>query len=147
MLRSQASAVTDSDRPDTLGIDLDRGSDQSLSRQISDQVWRDVISGVLETGSRLPTARAVAVGLGVAPNTVERAYAELARLGVVSVRQSGAFVSLSVSEGQTREAADKLEQACRTAVAEAEALGFSIDDLMDALAELRAVRRGASENQ
>lgn len=125
---------------------LDRGGDQPLSRQIADRLWVEVIGGTLETGQRLPTVRQLAVDLGVHPKTVQHAYDELERLGVVTVRPGGTFVSLAIPDAEARERLHAFERGCRDAVQRAEALGFSIDDVMDMLQELRAMRREASDS-
>ena len=108
-------------------------------RRIVDHVWESVIEGGLETGQRLPTARELAVALGVSPRTIERAYKELERLGVVSARAGqGTFVSLDAPNAAARDRYKRLEAIAREAVQETEALGFSRFDLTDAIAELPA---------
>lgn len=136
-------ALTDSnvDIARTLAGHLDRGAERPLSRQIADRMWLEVIGGTLDTGQRLPTVRQLAIDLGVHPKVVQRAYDELERLGVVTVRPGGTFVSLTVPDAEAREKVAQLEEACREALGRAEALGFSADDVMDMLAELRAARR------
>ena len=53
-------------------------------RAIADQLGRDIASGNLAAGARLPTHRALATQIGVTVGTVSRAYAEAARLGLIS---------------------------------------------------------------
>jgi DNA-binding transcriptional regulator YhcF (GntR family) len=53
-----------------------------------------VASGILLPGTKLPTVRALAVELGVATNTVARAYRELEHTGTVTTRgRAGTVVS------------------------------------------------------
>lgn len=53
-----------------------------------------VRDGRLAPGSRLPTVRELAVELGLAPNTVARAYRELETAGIVETRgRRGTFVA------------------------------------------------------
>jgi DNA-binding transcriptional regulator YhcF (GntR family) len=64
--------------------------------QIRRQVLDAVASGRLLPGTRLPSVRALAGGLGVAANTVARAYRELEQAGVVSTRgRNGTVVEAS----------------------------------------------------
>ena len=49
--------------------------------QVVDQVQHAVEVGSLEAGDRLPTVRALAKELTVAPNTIVKAYNELQRSG------------------------------------------------------------------
>jgi DNA-binding transcriptional regulator YhcF (GntR family) len=58
------------------------------------QVIDSVRSGRLAPGARLPTVRALAGQLGLAVNTVARAYRELETAGIVETRgRSGTFVA------------------------------------------------------
>ncbi|QIS15758.1 MULTISPECIES: GntR family transcriptional regulator [Nocardia] len=55
-----------------------------------------VRSGELTAGTKIPTVRALAAELGLAPNTVARAYRELEADGVVETRgRQGSFIASS----------------------------------------------------
>ena len=76
------------------------GADKPISQVIVEEVWVSVVEGTLDTGERLPTARRLAIALGVSPGTVERAYADLERLGVVAARRGeGTCVPAPSSSG------------------------------------------------
>lgn len=63
-------------------------------RQIVNQVKYLVSSGRLTPGQELPPIRALAERLLINPNTVVRAYAELAREGVLASRHgSGTYIA------------------------------------------------------
>jgi len=77
--------------------------------QIRTQVTEHVRAGTLAPGTRLPTVRRLAEDLGLATNTVARAYRELERGGVVVTRgRHGTFV----------EAGDAADRAALTAAHE-----------------------------
>jgi molybdopterin-binding protein len=57
--------------------------------QLERQIRVGVADGTLQPGDRLPSVRRLAQRLGLAPNTVGRAYAELAREGVIIARAGG----------------------------------------------------------
>ncbi|UCG88693.1 MAG: GntR family transcriptional regulator [Gemmatimonadota bacterium] len=121
---------------------LDPGAEQPLSSQIVDRIWLDVISGNIETGERLPTVRQLAIDLGLNPRTVGRAYEQLERLGVVSTRPGeGTFVSLNVPDEDAHRRRRELERCSLELVVRAEALGFSIEDLLDTLDDIRTAKR------
>ncbi len=125
-----------------LASQLDAGGDTSLSRQIVDRIWVEVISGVLDTGERLPTVRQLAIDLGFNPKTIDAAYEELKKLGVVTDRPGeGTFVSLNAPKADERARRLKLDEVGRDAADGAESLGYTINDLIDALTELRSTRR------
>lgn len=74
-----------------LGIDL--SSAIPVYEQLRSQIAGMVVTGRLGAGDRLPTVRALAADLGVAVNTVGRAYAALESAGVVtSQRRRGTVV-------------------------------------------------------
>lgn len=62
--------------------------------QLREQLLRAIGAGVLAPGAQLPTMRQVAVALKIDLNTVQRAYAELERDGVLATtRGRGTFVA------------------------------------------------------
>lgn len=62
--------------------------------QIRSQIIAAVITGQMAPGTRLPTVRALATDLGLATNTVARAYRELERDDVIETRgRMGSFVA------------------------------------------------------
>jgi DNA-binding transcriptional regulator YhcF (GntR family) len=88
-----------------MGIRIDAASPESPFAQLRDQIRGQVLSGELEPGTRLPTVRGLATDLGLATNTVARAYRELEGLGVIETRgRAGSFVSGEGVERAAREA-------------------------------------------
>jgi DNA-binding transcriptional regulator YhcF (GntR family) len=111
---------------------------------IVDTVWLAVVEGLLDSGQRLPTAREVAIALGVSPRTVERAYEELEARGVVANRLGeGTSVSLRPPSDAERERRRRFAELCRETVDKAAALGYSADDLATAFAEFPSAERSA----
>ena len=122
-----------------LAIHLDHGSDVPLYRQIVDHVWLGAVEGILEPGERLPTVRQLAIDLSVHPNTVARAYSELTLLGVVAPHSGeGTFICLTPPDKPELERREQLERLCRELMSRIQALGFSPDELIDTLGELRS---------
>lgn len=84
----------------------DELSPEAPYEQIRAQVLEDLASGELQPGDRLPTVRGLAADLGLAANTVARAYRELERAGVIETRgRAGSFVTGDQVESRAREAA------------------------------------------
>ena len=113
-------------------ISVDPDAPEAPYDQVKRQIAALVASGGLAAGDKLPTVRGLAEDLGLAPNTVARAYRELEALGVLDTRgRSGTFV-----------AGDEVQRAARQAAAEyaekVHALGLSGAEAL-ALAE-RALR-------
>jgi len=75
-----------------LGLTLNNR--QPIHEQLTQRITELVLSGVLEPDSPLPSVRELASELGVNPNTIQRAYGELDRVGVTySVTGKGRFVT------------------------------------------------------
>lgn len=76
--------------------------DSSLApyEQVRIQIAQQVSTGRLEAGEKLPTVRQLAADLGLAVNTVARAFRELEVDGVITTRgRKGSFVSSQVLDG------------------------------------------------
>ena len=96
--------------------------------------------GVLAPGARLPTMREVAVALTIDLNTVQRAYAELERDGLLTmVRGRGSFRRRGAPPPRKPQA-DIRHLAAKVA-AQAQAAGVALDELAEALRELAEARR------
>ncbi len=71
----------------------DIGVTENLPQKVVALLGRDIESGVLEPGSRLPTEQQLASRLGVSRNVIREAIAQLRADGLVEARQGvGAFV-------------------------------------------------------
>ncbi|MCB2295230.1 GntR family transcriptional regulator [Clostridium algoriphilum] len=61
--------------------------------QIMDIIKMDIVTGKLKAKNKLPSVREMATNLNVNPNTLQRSYQELERLGIVyTQRGTGTFV-------------------------------------------------------
>lgn len=75
---------------------IDPKSPMPVYQQIATQLRRRISKGIYQSGESLPSLRVLAVELGVNPNTIQRAYEELAREGIVESRRgAGLFVTAS----------------------------------------------------
>lgn len=87
--------------------------------QVRSQIEALIRAGELARGTRLPTVRQLSLDLGLAVNTVARAYKELEADRLVETRgRNGTFVLASrsqVDDEQTRAAATVFAQAARRA--------------------------------
>ena len=73
---------------------IDPASQTPPFEQLRQQIARRVASGELSAGERLPTVRTLADALGLAANTVARAYKELdADAVVVTEGRRGTFIA------------------------------------------------------
>lgn len=103
----------------------DPAADQPPFDQLRTQIARRAASGDLPAGTRLPTVRALARELGLAANTVARAYRELEADGIVVTEgRRGTFVAPGAAAESTdarRAAADYAAAARRLGLTREEA--------------------------
>jgi DNA-binding transcriptional regulator YhcF (GntR family) len=83
-------------------ITLDPQSSTPPYEQVRAQIAAQVHDGRLPTGTRLPTVRRLADDLGLAANTVARAYRELEQDGVVATRGRNGTVVAGTADVTTR---------------------------------------------
>ncbi|GAB4084975.1 GntR family transcriptional regulator [Myceligenerans cantabricum] len=75
-------------------ITIDADSSVPPFEQVRTKLAQQMADGTLAVGTRLPTVRALAADLGIAVNTVARAYRELEAARLVETRgRAGTFVS------------------------------------------------------
>lgn len=87
-------------------ISVDPHSPEPPFEQVRAGFERRIESGELAAGTRLPTVRGLADELGVAANTVARAYRELEQAGLIETRgRAGSFVAGAGVEREARAAA------------------------------------------
>jgi GntR family transcriptional regulator len=96
-----------------------------------------IATGRLAPGEQLPTVRQLAVELRVNANTVARVYAELERAGVIETRRGvGSFINATPAQAHPpREEERRLRAFVTRVLADADAAGFSVDDVVAALRE------------
>lgn len=74
-------------------ITIDAGSSEPPYEQVRRRVIELIAAGELLVGTKLPTVRALAEELSIAPNTAARAYRELEAADVIETRgRNGSFV-------------------------------------------------------
>ncbi|WP_406286600.1 GntR family transcriptional regulator [Embleya sp. NBC_00896] len=96
-------------------ITIDPASPIAPFEQIRAQVADQSRAGTLPAGTRLPTVRGLAGDLGLAPNTVARAYRELEADGVIETRgRSGSFIA-AVGDSAHRAASEAAIEYARRA--------------------------------
>jgi DNA-binding transcriptional regulator YhcF (GntR family) len=89
-----------------LVIRIDPADPAPPYEQLKREIAAQVADGRLRPGVKLPTVRGLADELGLAPNTVARAYRELEASGVVDTRgRAGTFAAGDEILSEARQAA------------------------------------------
>jgi DNA-binding transcriptional regulator YhcF (GntR family) len=113
-------------------ITLDPSSPEPLSEQLSEAIADRIRRGSLVAGARLPTVRALAEDLGLASNTVAKAYRALEEEGLVQGRgRQGTFVAERLERLPDRER--RLTEAADAFARRGSQLGFGAGELRRAL--------------
>ena len=115
-----------------LWLKVDVRSGVPIYVQILDQVQHAVEVGSLEAGDRLPTVRALAKELTVAPNTIVKAYNELQRAGLIESRPGvGTVVTEGVGDVARERRVEALYERLAVLVRDAVGLGLTEDELWE----------------
>lgn len=121
---------------------VDDDSELPVYAQLREQIMAALGRGELGRGEQLPSVRDVAATLGINPNTVNRAYAELERSGVVATKRGrGTFVA----RARATEEVGRLLQIAERFVAHARSLGYEgqqiVGAVRDQVQRVRHMRR------
>lgn len=95
---------------------IDRFSRKAIYEQIIEGIEREILMELLHEGEQLPSLRELSSSLNINPNTIQKAYMELDRRGVItSAPGRGYFVSSGASEIIRSNLSKKLEDIESTA--------------------------------
>lgn len=124
----------------TIQIIVDQQAPEAPYEQVRAQISAQARGGVLPAGTKLPTVRGLAEQLGLAPNTVAKAYRALESDGVIETRgRHGSYVAAAGDAAQREAAA-----AAQVYAQRAQRLGLDHGTALTAVEEaLRAAYAGA----
>lgn len=113
-------------------IIIDYTDRRPIYEQIVERFQSLVLCGVLEKDAPLPSVRSLAMELSINPNTIQRAYTELERRGVIyTVKGRGNFVADIHALLQLRE--KELEEEVRLLVRKTKEAGMPKEKLSELL--------------
>ena len=98
--------------------------------QLMDTLKRRIITGRYLPGEKLPSVRELAAEAGINPNTVQRAFSELEREGLIyTQRATGKYVTENANEIKSaRQALAKTQVA--ELLSNMQSLGYSVGDVI-----------------
>src|SRR4051812_295451 len=123
-------------------VSLDATDATPIYAQVERALRAAIAAGRVKAGDQLPTVRELAVELRVNANTIARVYSELERAGVFETRRGvGTFVRASRSEARpASEHARRLKAFATRVLADGEAHGFSVDEVLSAVRAHRSMK-------
>lgn len=87
-------------------ITVDLRARKQLCEQLIDNIKGLILSGELSPDDKLPSVRNLARELGINPNTIQKAYSELERMGVITTlpgRGSIVLADINILRGEQEE--------------------------------------------
>ncbi|MEW4023810.1 GntR family transcriptional regulator [Bacillus siamensis] len=108
-------------------------SSKPIYLQIADRVYYRLIRNELSPGDKLPSVREMAVQMKVNPNTIQRTYSEMERLGIVETRRGqGTFIA--ERPDLKEELKDRLtKDVFKRFIQEMAELGLSPEEMLDGI--------------
>ena len=103
--------------------------------QIIDLIKMDIVIGKLKSKDKLPSVREMAIKFNVNPNTLQRSYQELERLGIVYTQRGlGTFV------GEEKDMVDDLKREMAREVIDSfilrmKSLGFTDNEIIKSVSK------------
>ena len=92
-------------------LELNYRDARPIYEQIKDGLRKLVLSDVIRQDEKLPSVRDLASQLAINPNTIQKAYGELEREGVIySLKGRGSFVGSGIQELRMVQQQELIEQ-------------------------------------
>ena len=113
-------------------LDVNPRSGVPIYVQLVQQITHALEIGILHAGDQLPTVRQLASELTIAPNTIIKAYDELARQGLIESRQGiGTLVTANLHGIMRQHQLDALFEQMGALVRDAANLGIAEQEVRD----------------
>lgn len=116
-------------------IVIDYHDKRPIYEQIIDRFQKLILNGALEPDMQLPSVRSLAVELSINANTIQRAYSELERRGLIySIKGRGNFVSSH--QDVVKEQQENLLEELRTHLLTCKESGIEFIHVLDCVREI-----------
>ncbi len=118
-------------------LKIDMRSRTPIYEQIIESIKEQVVKGVLNPGEKLTSVREFAKDMTLNPNTVQKAYQELERQGIIcTLRGKGTFICEDIIATDKSGKKDDLFQNLKKLMIEAAYLEIPKDQLMKKISDL-----------
>jgi len=125
-------------------ITVDLRDRKQLYEQIIDNVKERILVGDLKPDEKLPSVRALAKELGINPNTIQKAYTELERNGVIVTLQGRGSIVSANSDVLKTESMNKLTEKMTMLAGEMKLIGVTETEFLRSAEE--GWKRSGKEN-
>lgn len=110
-------------------IEIRENSNVPIYRQIVNAIYKDIKSGALAPNYKLPTVRELAVEMKIARGTIQHAYDELQKLGVIEMTQGRGTFVLDKTDHELGSKKERAMKAIDALLDEMEELSFSTREI------------------
>ena len=114
----------------TITIDLRKR--QLIYEQIVENVKEQIGRGILQENDYMPSVRSLANELGINPNTIQKAYAELERQGIITSVAGKGSIIVANADTVCRMQKEKVARKVFQTASEAAACGMSYGEFCSA---------------
>ncbi len=111
-------------------ITVDLRDRKQLYEQLIDNIRKLILSGEIGPGEKLPSVRALAKELCINPNTIQKAYNELERQGVILTLPGRGSVVLAETVDLRKQQLAKVEEALTGIAREAVSTGITEEEFL-----------------
>jgi lexA DNA binding domain len=90
------------------------------------------VSGVLLPDEKIPSVRELAKEMTINPNTIQKAYQELERQGIIYMKRGqGTFINPNIKAKNREEKMEQLKEEIKKIIVESMYLGITKDEFID----------------
>lgn len=112
-------------------------ADRPIYTQLVEKIQMDIVSGIYKAGDKIPPVRELATEAAVNPNTMQKALAELERMGLLyTQRTSGRFVT--EDEGMINKVKEEMaSKQIKVFLENMKQLGYDVEETISVIRELK----------
>lgn len=111
-------------------ISVDMRARKPLGDQLTDNIKELILTEELKPDDKLPSVRSLARELGINPNTIQKAYSELERCGIIMTLPGRGSIVLADKSSLRGEKTEQLSKSLIALAKEAKAAGISEDEFV-----------------
>ncbi|MBF1051904.1 MAG: GntR family transcriptional regulator, partial [Peptostreptococcaceae bacterium] len=110
-------------------IQVDVRSRVPIYEQIVNSFKEMTVSGVLLPDEKIPSVRELAKEMTINPNTIQKAYQELERQGIIYMKRGqGTFINPNIKAKNREEKMEQLKEEIKKIIVESMYLGITKDE-------------------
>lgn len=106
-------------------------SSNPIYLQLAERINRKIVRREILAGEKLPSVREMAINSGVNPNTVQRTYSELERIGIVETRRGQGTYVTEKNEILTKLRDEIKENLIQSFINSMIEIGFTLEEIIN----------------